>query len=58
MDGLDATRHIRQSDALKVKNSIPIIAVTAHAMANDRNWCIANGMSDYISKPIDATITD
>ncbi|WP_321391545.1 response regulator [uncultured Desulfuromusa sp.] len=55
MDGLDATRHIRQSDALKVKNSIPIIAVTAHAMANDRNWCIANGMSDYISKPIDAT---
>ena len=55
MDGLEATRRIRKSHSLKVKNIIPIIAVTAHAMSNDRNWCIANGMNDYISKPIDAT---
>lgn len=55
MDGLEATRQIRQSDSLKVEKSIPIIAVTAHAMSNDRSWCLANGMSDYITKPIDAT---
>ncbi|MEE4253729.1 MAG: response regulator [Desulfuromusa sp.] len=55
MDGLEATRRIRQSHSLMVENTIPIIAVTAHAMSNDRSWCIVNGMSDYISKPIDAT---
>ncbi len=54
MDGLEATRRIRKSHSLKVKSIIPIIAVTAHAMSNDRNWCIANGMNDYISKPVDA----
>lgn len=55
MDGLEATRRIRHSQSLMVENTIPVIAVTAHAMSNDRSWCIANGMSDYISKPIDAT---
>ena len=59
MDGLEATRYIRQSDSLKVENIVPIIAVTAHAMSSDRSWCLDNGMSDYISKPIDATsLTD
>lgn len=50
MDGLEATRHICQEWS---KGSRPrIIAVTANAMQEDREECLAAGMSDYISKPI------
>jgi CheY-like chemotaxis protein len=50
MDGLSATRSIRQERA---NPEYPwIIAVTAYAMAGDRERCLAAGMNDYISKPI------
>ncbi|MBT4487181.1 MAG: response regulator, partial [Rhodospirillaceae bacterium] len=51
VDGLQATREIR---ALKDgKSSIPIIAMTASAMDEDRQRCAAAGMNGYISKPIE-----
>ena len=48
MDGYTATRHIRSD----LKLNIPIIAMTAHAMAGEREKCISNGMNEYIPKPI------
>jgi signal transduction histidine kinase len=50
MDGLEATKRIRSSDA-RTKN-VPIIAVTANAMAGDREMCLSAGMNDYVAKPI------
>jgi signal transduction histidine kinase/CheY-like chemotaxis protein len=49
MDGLEATKQIRQITSL-VK--VPIIALTALAMANDRDRCLAAGANEYLTKPI------
>jgi signal transduction histidine kinase/CheY-like chemotaxis protein len=50
MDGYTATKAIREFDAPLAK--IPIIALTAHAMPEEREKCLAHGMNAYITKPI------
>ena len=50
MDGLEATRRIRQHLGPK---ELPVIAMTAHAMEQERQRCFAAGMDDHIAKPID-----
>jgi PAS domain S-box-containing protein len=52
MNGYEATTIIRN----ELKSKIPIIAMTAHAMAGERERCLSLGMNDYISKPINANI--
>jgi CheY-like chemotaxis protein len=52
MNGYQTTSIIRHD----LKNEIPIIAMTAHAMAGEQDKCIALGMNDYISKPINANL--
>jgi signal transduction histidine kinase/CheY-like chemotaxis protein/ligand-binding sensor domain-containing protein len=66
MNGFDATREIRALDAVSGVHTT-VIAMTAHAMRGDRERCIAEGMDDYVSKPLsipdlrralaDATVT-
>ena len=52
MDGLEATRRIRETGP-EGKRSIPIIALTAYAMAGDRETFLAAGMDGYVAKPVD-----
>jgi two-component system, chemotaxis family, CheB/CheR fusion protein len=52
MDGFTATRTIRELE-LERGGHIPIVAMTAHALKEDRDRCLAAGMDDYVSKPID-----
>ena len=52
MDGLEATRRIRDIQSSVFNHNIPIIAMTANAMKEDRERCLEAGMNDYVSKPI------
>ncbi len=52
MDGLEATRIIRDQNSSVIDHNIKIIAMTAHAMQGDRERCINAGMNDYTNKPI------
>jgi CheY-like chemotaxis protein len=50
MDGLEAIRRIRGSEG---RGRVPIIALTANAMALEREACFEAGMDDFIAKPLD-----
>ena len=52
MDGLEATRLIRDPDTQTFNRNVPIIAMTAYAMTGDRERFIEAGMDDYVSKPV------
>ena len=51
MDGIQATKKIREIEMEKRSIPTPIIAITANALAGDREHCLASGMDEYISKP-------
>ena len=52
MDGLEATRRIRDPGSPVRDHAIPVIAMTAHAMRGDKERCLEAGMNDYLSKPV------
>jgi signal transduction histidine kinase/DNA-binding response OmpR family regulator len=52
MDGIEATRRIRDPQSRVLNHQVPIVAMTAHAMADDRQKCLQAGMDDYLTKPV------
>ena len=54
MDGVEATKRIRNDKTGRFDTNIPIVALTAHAMKGDRESFLKSGMNDYIAKPIDS----
>ncbi len=57
MDGLEATREIRKLEEGD-GHRIPIIALTANAMKGDREECLASGMDEYVTKPLNPKLLD
>ena len=58
MDGLEATRRIRQQELQQIQPRLPIIAVTANAMQEDRVRCFEAGMDDFLAKPLKPEMLD
>ena len=52
MDGLEATRKIRSATSAISNRQVPIVAMTAYALEEDRNRCLEAGMNDYVTKPV------
>ena len=56
MTGLQATMQIRREEA--IGTHVPIVAMTASAMSEDRDRCLAAGMDDFVSKPVSSKVID
>ncbi len=56
MDGIQATKKIREIEGTNTSVPTPIIAITANALAGDREHCLASGMDEYISKPFQVEV--
>jgi len=56
MNGLDASRAIRRLEAERLAPRVPIVAMTANAMTEDRERCLEAGMDDHVAKPIDRVL--
>jgi signal transduction histidine kinase/CheY-like chemotaxis protein len=56
MTGLEATRQIRREEP--IGTHVPIVAMTASAMSEDRDHCLAAGMDDFISKPVSSRVIE
>ena len=54
MDGFEITAEIRKREKEAGENSVPIIALTANTLDNDRDKCIQSGMDEYLAKPFTA----
>jgi len=52
MDGLEATRYIRNPESSVLNHQVPIVALTAHALTGDREKCLMAGMDAYLTKPL------
>ncbi|MFT5731237.1 MAG: two-component system sensor histidine kinase/response regulator, partial [Desulforhopalus sp.] len=53
MDGIEVTRMLRNEPEFSSKANIPVIAMTACAMAGDKEKCLTTGMNDFIAKPVE-----
>ena len=56
MDGFEATRRIRDDEFERGRGHTPIVALTADALAGDRERCIESGMDDYMTKPVSSSM--
>jgi len=54
LDGLEATRLLREREDQNNLDRIPVISLTAHAMIGDRERCMDSGADGYVTKPINA----
>jgi signal transduction histidine kinase/ActR/RegA family two-component response regulator len=52
LDGYETTRRLRSLEAKEHRTRTPVIAMTAHALENARESCVASGMDDYLPKPV------
>jgi signal transduction histidine kinase/CheY-like chemotaxis protein/HPt (histidine-containing phosphotransfer) domain-containing protein len=56
MDGLEVTRHLRAGICGELNRVVPVIALTANAFAEDRKACLAAGMNDFLTKPVQTQV--